>query len=54
MDVTIGEDSPASRDFLDMLPLSLTPEKFNGREKIAYLERELDHEGSPGSDPAEC
>lgn len=51
VDVTIGEDSPATRDFLRMLPLTLTLEEFNGREKIADLPRELNYEGSPGSDP---
>lgn len=51
VDVTIGEDSPATRDFLSMLPLTLTLEEFAGREKIAYLPRELAYEGSPGSDP---
>jgi hypothetical protein len=34
-----------------MLPLELPIEEFNGREKIAYLPRELNHAGSPGSDP---
>jgi hypothetical protein len=51
VDVVIGEDNPATRDFLSMLPLTLTLEEFNGREKIAYLPRELNHDGSPGSDP---
>lgn len=51
VDVTIGEDSPAVRDFLAMLPLTLTLEEFAGREKIAYLPRDLVHAGSPGSDP---
>lgn len=51
IDVTIGEDSPGVRDFLSMLPLELTVEEFAGAEKIAYLPRELNHEGSPGSDP---
>ena len=51
VDVHIDEDSPASRDFLSMLPLELELEEFSGREKIAYLPRELDYEGSPGSDP---
>jgi len=49
--VTIGEDSSGVRDFLSMLPLELTVEEFAGAEKIAYLPRELNHEGSPGSDP---
>lgn len=51
VNVRIGVDSPATRDFLSMLPLTLTLEEFNGREKIADLPRELDHTGSPGSDP---
>ena len=51
VDVTIDEDTPAVRDFLSMLPLTLELEEFSGREKIAYLPRELDFEGTPGSDP---
>lgn len=51
VDVTIGEDSPGVRDFLSMLPLTLTLEDLVGREKIAYLPRELAHAGSPGTDP---
>jgi hypothetical protein len=48
VDVTIGEDNPAVRDFLSMLPLTLTVEEFAGREKISYLPRELRHRDSPG------
>lgn len=51
VDVTIGDDNPAVRDFLSMLPLTLTVEEFAGREKISYLPRELRHRGSEGSDP---
>ncbi len=51
VDVTIGEDNPAVRDFLSRLPLTLTLEDLVGREKIAYLSPELAHAGSPGSDP---
>lgn len=51
LDVTIGEDNPATRDFLSMLPLTVTMEEFAGREKIADLPRALHYEGSPGSDP---
>jgi hypothetical protein len=51
VDVTIGEDSPATRDFLSMLPLTIGVEEYAGREKLSYLPRELDHEGSPGTDP---
>lgn len=53
VDVTIGEDSPGVRDFLSMLPLELTVEEFAGAEKIAYLPRELNYAGSPGSDPVD-
>jgi hypothetical protein len=51
VDVTITADNPTARDFLAMLPLTLSLEEFNGREKITYLPRELDTDGSPGSDP---
>ncbi|MDF2492540.1 MAG: hypothetical protein K0R60_586 [Microbacterium sp.] len=51
VDVVVGEDSPAVRDFLSMLPLQVPFEEFAGREKIAYLPRALAHAGSPGSDP---
>lgn len=51
LQVTIDEDSPAVRVFVSTLPLTRTLEKFAGREKIAYLPRELAYEGSPGSDP---
>lgn len=51
IDLTIGADNPTIRDFLSMLPLTLPVEEFNGREKISYLPRELDTDGSPGSDP---
>jgi hypothetical protein len=51
VDVTIDQDTPAVRDFLSMLPLRLDVEELNGREKIADLPRELDHQGAPGTDP---
>ena len=51
VDVTIGEDSPATRDFLSMLPTTLSVEDLSRREKISYLPRELEHAGTPGSDP---
>lgn len=51
VDVTIDQDSPAVRDFLSMLPLTLSLEEFSGREKVAYLPRELVYAGTPGSDP---
>ena len=51
VDVTIGEDSPATRDFLSMLPTTLAVEDLSRREKISYLPRELEHAGTPGSNP---
>jgi hypothetical protein len=53
VDVTITADNPTSRDLLSMLPLTLSVEEFNGREKISYLPRDLDTAGSPGHDPAD-
>lgn len=41
------EDNVASRDFLDMLPLTLTFEDFNNTEKIANIPSELNIEGLP-------
>lgn len=38
-------DNQASRDFLEMLPLTLTFEDFNSTEKIATLPNELSTEG---------
>lgn len=51
VDLTIGEDNPTVRDFLSLLPLTMTLEEYAGREKIGYFERKLTTEGSPGSDP---
>ena len=41
------DDNQASRDFLEMLPLTLTFEDFNNIEKIATLPNELSTEGQP-------
>ncbi len=51
VDVTIDEDTPATRDFVSLLPMNLELEDFDASEKIAYLPRELDWDGTPGSDP---
>lgn len=51
IDVTVGADNAAVRDFLSMLPLTLSFEEFAGHEKISYLPRKLDTTGTPGSDP---
>ncbi|WP_410511195.1 cyclophilin-like fold protein [Paenibacillus sp. BR2-3] len=46
-------DNPTSRDFLSMLPLTLTFEDYNGTEKISYLPRNLTTEDAPeGFDPS--
>ena len=41
------DESQASREFLEMLPLTLTFEDFNNTEKIASLPDELSTEGLP-------
>lgn len=51
IDVTIGPDNATVRELLSMLPITTRVEDFAGSEKIAYLPRELDVAGSPGSDP---
>ena len=46
-------DSPTTRDFLSLLPLTLTLEDHAATEKIAYLSRKLTQEGAPaGIDPS--
>src|SRR4051812_31304182 len=45
-------DSPTSRDFVSMLPLSVSLDDYGDPEKIAYLPRKLSTESAPaGSDP---
>ena len=41
------EDNIASREFLEMLPLTLTFEDFNNTEKIANIPSELNVDGLP-------
>ena len=43
----IMDNHPASQDFLSLLPLTLTFEDYNGTEKISYLPRKLNTQGSP-------
>ncbi|WP_323742225.1 cyclophilin-like fold protein [Microbacterium sp. UFMG61] len=50
-DVVMAEDSPAVKDFLSMVPLELSLEDFNQKEKISYLPGELAWEGTSGFDP---
>lgn len=46
-------DNPTSRDFLKLLPLSLTLEDYHQIEKISYLSRKLTTQDAPGgSDPS--
>lgn len=45
--VIVLEDHPAVRDFLSMLPITVTFEDYNGIEKIGYLPRKLNTNGSP-------
>jgi hypothetical protein len=58
--ITIGDkvvtatltDSEAARDFVSLLPLTLTLEDYAKTEKISYLPRKLSTTGAPaGSDP---
>ena len=47
------EDNAATRDFLSMLPVTLTFQDYAGSEKISYLPRSLSTDGAPGTyDPA--
>ena len=59
--ITIGEkvvtatlnDSQAARDFVSLLPLTLTLEDYAGTEKISDLPKRLSTKGAPsGSDPS--
>lgn len=46
-------DSRATRDFLALLPLTLTLEDYAGTEKVSDLPAPLSNEGAPeGSDPS--
>lgn len=46
-------DNATARDFLALLPVTVTLEDYASTEKIAYLPRKLSTEGAPaGSDPS--
>lgn len=49
IEVTIDEDNVATRDLLNLLPLTLTFEDFARTEKIAYPPREITVAGAPPS-----
>lgn len=53
VDVKITHENPTARDFLSMLPLTMPVREFAGREKIGDLPRELEIEGSKGSEPVD-
>lgn len=47
------EDNPTSRDFMRMLPVTLTMKDYSGTEKIGNPPRKLSTKGAPdGFDPA--
>ena len=46
-------DNEASRDFMSLLPLTVTFKDYAGTEKITYLPRRLSSKGAPaGTDPS--
>lgn len=46
-------DSPTTRDFISLLPLTITLEDYGKTEKISYLPRKLSTQAAPaGIDPA--
>jgi hypothetical protein len=46
-------DNATARDFVDLLPLTITLEDYSRTEKIYYLPKKLSTEGAPsGTDPA--
>ena len=46
-------DSQTTRDFISLLPLTLTLEDYAGTEKISYLSKKLSTEDAPaGGDPS--
>lgn len=51
VEVTIHDDTATTRDFLSMLPMTLTFEDYAGMEKIAYPERGFDTTENEGMKP---
>lgn len=43
------DDNPSARDFVALLPLTMTLEDYNATEKIAYLPRKLTTQGAPAA-----
>jgi hypothetical protein len=51
--VAVLDDSETARDFVSLLPLTLTMTDYNGTEKVSDLPRKLNLEGaSAGFDPS--
>lgn len=46
------DDNPTTRDFIALLPLTVTLEDFAGKEKINRLSKRLSTTGSPARQPA--
>lgn len=47
------DDNPTSRDFVSLLPLTLTLDDYAATEKVSYLPRKLTRDASPaGVDPS--
>jgi hypothetical protein len=47
------DDNESSREFVSLLPLTLTLEDYNGTEKISNLAKKLSTKGAPaGIDPS--
>lgn len=45
-------DNATAKDFISLLPMTLTLDDYAGTEKISYLSRKLNTQGAPsGSDP---
>lgn len=51
VDVVLGPETPTTRDLVSLLPFTMQLEDLSGREKIGDPPRDLDVEGTPGSDP---
>jgi hypothetical protein len=46
------DDNPTSRDFIALLPMTVTLEDFAGKEKVKRLSQRLSTSGSPANQPA--
>lgn len=51
VDVTIAQDNPTTRSFLEMLPMTLEFSDYGGKEKVAAPTGEWDFTDAEGLDP---